>query len=413
VIRVATLVPIIGALLAAGCRPPDGPASRPAAPTTSPAVAVKVQTARPQALPLRVPIIGTLAAAEEVTISTKVAGVLRRTFVDVGDFAPPGAALTQVDAVDYELAVARARAALGEVLARLGVTEVPDASFELARVSSVVRAAAQLENARFTHDRLTNLGTAVSEQEMSDVAARLRVAAAEYQSALDEAAAQVALARERDALLRAADKTLTDARTCAPAIPSTLGAAGAERWVVAERLVTEGRYLAVADPLYRLVIDNPLKLRSRVPERYATDVQIGQRVELEPLDGARALTGAVTRISPAVDPATRTFEIEALVDNPAGAFRPGSFARGALIGASRHPSICVPDTAIDRTGGMTRLFTVAGNVAQRRTVQLGRQVGGQAEVLSGLTEGDAVVIEGLATLLDGTAVTIQAESRGR
>lgn len=385
-----------------------GPAARvPALPV------VEVDTVVPRLFSQRIPIIGTLFAAEEAVISTRTAGILRRTFVDVGNPVRPDEPLAQVDTSDYEVAVKQADASLAESLARLGVSDVPDESFDRNTVSIVERASAQLENARFSFDRLTRLSenlSTVSEQEMNDASARLRSAEAEYRFAIDEAAALVAAARERQSLLQMAWQKLANTQTKTPPIPSTLGKAGAEQWIVSARFVTEGQYLNVADPLYRLIVNDPLKLRSKVPERYAADVRMGQEIVLEMLDGSMQSLGTVTRISPSIEPASRTFEIEALIDNPLDALKPGSFARGVVVSETPSPVVCVPVESVLTAGGTTRLFVVAEDVARRRDVRTGRESGGMLEIVSGLNAGERFVIRGAAALTDGAAVQVRAGS---
>jgi multidrug efflux pump subunit AcrA (membrane-fusion protein) len=369
-------------------------------------MSVEIERAAAESMPHRIPIVGTLHAAEEAVISTRTAGILRRTFVDVGSVVRPDEPLAQVDTLDYEVAVKQAQAALAELLARLGTDSVPGESFDLHSVSAVQRAEAQLENARFAYERLRNVGArgqSVAEQEMNDAATRLRVAEADYRLAVDETAALVATARERQALHQMATQRLANTTTKTPPIPTTLGRQGADHWVVAERLVTEGQYLNIADQLYRLIVSNPLKLRSKVPERYAGEVRVGQRVEIEVVGGIAPPQGEIVRVSPVVDPASRMFEVEALIDNPKDQVKPGAFAKG-FITADARPSLYVPEQAVVTAGGTTKLFVVDNGVARIRNVRLGRQLEGRVEVVSGLSEGEHFVANGAAGLADGAAV---------
>jgi RND family efflux transporter MFP subunit len=374
---------------------------------------IDVDVERVEAKPIvrRIPIVGTLHAAEEAVISTRAAGILRRTFVDVGDEVTPGTPLVQVDTLDYEAAVRQARAALGGVLARLGVADVPDEAFDLKQVSTVERAAAHLENARFSYQRLARLNESglsnVAEQELNDAATQLRMAEADHQLAIDEAAALAANARERQAQLQIAEQRLSHTKTVTPPIPTTLGTAGAQRWMVAERLVTEGQYLEAAAPLYRLIIRNPLKLRCRVPERYGADARHGQWVELDVLGGAASPKGRVTRMSPNIDPASRTFEVEALIDNDPPLLKPGAFARGAVIAEGREPKILIPARALVTGGGAARVFVVEGGVAHEREVRLGLNDDGRAEVVSGLHAGELLVTAGAGTISNASPVRVR------
>jgi RND family efflux transporter MFP subunit len=382
---------------------------------SQPAAAIATEVVRPETVALRIPMVGTLHAAEEATISTKAAGVLRRTFVDVGQEVVPGDPLTQVDTVDYDVAVRQAQAALAAALARLGVGEVPGPGFKTDDVSTVQRAAARLASARFTHDRLAGLAAGglspVSGQEMNDAETALQVAEADHRLALDEAAALVAEARERQSQLQMAEQRLADATTVTPPIPTTLGREGATEWVVSARLVTEGQYVRAGDPLYRLLIRDPLKLRSKIPERYSADVRIGQTVRLRVVGSIAAPRGRVVRVSPAVEPASRSFEIEALVDNPDAALRPGSFATGVLEAETAGPILMVPGAAIVRTGGVASVFVVEDGVATPRDVTTGRTSGERVEISSGLQAGEEVVVRGAEALADGAPVSMPRAGR--
>lgn len=404
----------VGAAALAGCTPPGERAggAPPVRPAGDAVARVRVAPARAEAVPLRIPIVGTLYGAEEVVVSTKVGGILRRTFVDFGDRVSPGDSLSQVDPADYEVAVARTSAALGETLARLGCTEPPPADFDTESVSTVARSAAELENARFTHRRMLELPGTYSTQELSDIEARLRVAEADHRIALDEAAALVATARERAAARLLAERALRDTLTRAPPIPSTLGAEGADHWVVADRLVTEGQYLGAASAVYRLIVVDPLRLRARVPERYLAQVKAGHAVRVAYSESAPPLRGEVVRVSATIEPATRTFEVEALLENEGDALKPGVFVSGSIEVASPPTGIFIPADALLMEGGATRVFVAEEGVARRRDVRIGRQAEGSVEVLDGLAAGEAVVTQGAATLIDGAALEIMEDAAG-
>jgi RND family efflux transporter MFP subunit len=250
----------------------------------------------------------------------------------------------------------------------------------------------------------------VTEQELNDALTALRVAEADLRLALDDSAALVATAQEREALLQIARQRLANTLTKAPPIPSTLGQEGAQEWVVSARLVTEGQYLEVAAPLFRLLIRDPLKLRCKVPERYASLVRRGQTVNLKVIEGASQPSGRIARISPAVDPASRTFEIEALVGNAAGGLIPGAFGAGEIIADDQVPRLLVPAAAVITTGGAPRVFVVDNGRAREREVQIGRQADGLVEIVAGLDTEAAVISRGAGALTDGTEV--EAERAG-
>ena len=89
-------------------------------------------------------------------------------------------------------------------------------------------------------------------------------------------------------------------------------------YAITQRSVAEGTFVRPGTEVCKLVIDQTLKLRVPVPERYSTEVQLGQQVEVNTAAFPRPFTGTVTRINPAVDPTTRTFEVEIQVPNADG-----------------------------------------------------------------------------------------------
>ena len=119
-------------------------------------------------------------------------------------------------------------------------------------------------------------------------------------------------------------------------------------------------------------------------------------------------TGKINRIYPNIDPTTRTFQAEVQVNNPDGKILPGMFARVTLDhGAKRH--VVVPDRAVvKQTGSGNRYVYVYrnGRVSYNK-VEIGRQVEDSYEIISGVADGDTVVIAGQLRLADGVQARIK------
>jgi len=149
-------------------------------------------------------------------------------------------------------------------------------------------------------------------------------------------------------------------------------AAGIEL-AVAERLVSEGEMVRATQgsKLFRLVVENPLKLQAAVPERYAGQMKPGRPVELtvEAYPG-RTFTGTVARVSPTVDTANRTFLVEVAVPNDDHALKPGTFAVASVV-IGEETAATVPEEAIVRFAGVTKLFVVDGGKVRAVPVELG------------------------------------------
>src|SRR5262249_53052875 len=135
--------------------------------------------------------------------------------------------------------------------------------------------------------------------------ARAKTTAAAYQIARQNVGNLRALAAQRSASLAFARKKLGDTVIRAPFAGQ-----------VKQRLVTTGQYVKVQTPVMVIVNADPLRVRLQVPEKAAADVAVGQSVSVQ-VDAHpdRTFVGKVSRINPSVDPQTRSFEVEALLDN--------------------------------------------------------------------------------------------------
>ncbi len=120
-----------------------------------------------------------------------------------------------------------------------------------------------------------------------------------------------------------------------------------------------------------------------------------------------SFSGRISRIYPTIDPATRTFQCEIMVQNPQTKILPGMFARVGLELGSQS-NVVVPDRAIVKQTGSGNKYVYVyrnGHVSFQQ-VQLGQRIGDRYELLSGVNDGDSVVISGQSRLADGVAVDV-------
>ncbi|HOV98582.1 MAG TPA: efflux RND transporter periplasmic adaptor subunit [Bacteroidota bacterium] len=168
---------------------------------------------------------------------------------------------------------------------------------------------------------------------------------------------------------------------------------------------------AGAPAIVTLMQINPLKLILNVSEQNLKDVAVNQIVEVQSdVYPAETFRGKVSRINPAINTTTRTFEVEVKIPNPYEKLRPGMFVRAKiLVGTSE--SILVPRAAIQKLLGITAYyaFVVKDNNAQRVDVILGNDFDSEVEVVKGLSAGDLLVTKGQAILKDGNRVEIKGK----
>ena len=186
-------------------------------------------------------------------------------------------------------------------------------------------------------------------------------------------------------------------------VPSTLDGA------VGRVYLDRGAEVALNTPVALVVDDSQMVARAAGPERYAGRIGVGQevRVEVDARPG-HFFRGKVSRVSPVVDPATRSALIEARLVTPPPLLKSGMFAKLTVVTESHSAAIAVPVEALVDGGGAV-VFVVKDGKAHKRPVVLGVRTEALAEVKSGLAEGEQVVTFGLYGLDEGSPVEVLPE----
>lgn len=152
-----------------------------------------------------------------------------------------------------------------------------------------------------------------------------------------------------------------------------------------------------------------VKVLINVSENDLSKVSNGMPVEIS-FDAypGETFSGKVYRVYPTVDEATRTFGVEIRIPNPGEKLKPGMFARVDIDFGSAE-NVVVPDRAVvKQTGsGNKYVYVLHGNKVSYNKVELGQRLGSSYELLSGVENGDTVVIAGQTRLADGVTVEVQ------
>jgi len=169
-----------------------------------------------------------------------------------------------------------------------------------------------------------------------------------------------------------------------------------------------GGVIESADSALFVVEDlDSLMLRVNIPERELAKLSVGQTAELsfDAVPG-RAFTGKIALISPFVDAGTATFGVRIRVTDTDGMLRPGMFARVAIVYERKLDALQIPRTALLDGDGPPKVFVVKDGKAVERPVQLGLSNGAYVEVVTGLKDGEQVVVVGQAAIKPGATVRI-------
>ena len=344
---------------------------------------VEVGRAEMRAVPRVIHATGSLAAQEHSTLSAKVPGRLERLNVDIGSEVRQGDVVAQIEPRDYELGLKQALASLAQARTTLGLSlEGDDDNVELPKVTAVKQAKAVLEEAAKNRERVKSLSSSgiASASEVDTVEATHAVALARYEATMEEARTRLATVAQRRAEVELARKRLADAAVRAPFDGA-----------VQSRPASIGEYVAAGAPIVQLVKSDPLRLRLEVPERECLLVQTGQVVQLLIEGDTNTYIGTVARLSPALDEQTRTLRVEADVPRQ-GPLRAGLFARARIVVTDDEKALTVPLEAIVAFAGLEKVITVRSNQAVELVVSTGRRGEHWAEILSGLSAGEQVVL---------------------
>src|SRR5256712_1899868 len=353
------------------------------------AVPVKVDELR-----RNVESIGSLFALEEVTVSSEVEGKVDEVLVDVGDHVERGQPLVNVSTIELKLALDQQRALYQQARARLVVTGASGDIQNVLDAAEVKKAAADLKEAEEIYKRAQLLldKQLLPRQDFDQTEARMHSARAAHDLAVQGVQNLRAQLPQYRASVELAEKKLRDAVIRAPF-----------NGQVKERVVAPGQYLKVQTPVMVIVSMDPLRVRLKIPETMAGLIQIGDRL-LVTVDAYpnRAFSGKLSRINPSVDPQSRTFEVEALLENLEGLLKPGFFVKARIPSRKLDPGMVVPQDALQYSYGIYKVFLIQGDVLKEQEVKVGDLRAMKVAIRSGVNVGalSSVTLNGLDVMDD-------------
>lgn len=352
--------------------------SRPAPP-----IRAEVLTIARAAWPTIVRTQGSLFADEVAVVGAKVAGRIADVHVELGDVLKAGRPLVSLDQEEFRLQVAQAEAHLQQARAAVGLG-ADDLVEKLDPQNSppVRQAKALWDESRAMRDRAVQLrsANAGTQAELEQAVAAEQVSAAQHASAINSVNEKIALIGVRTAELSLARQRLQDA-----VIPAPFDG------LVEERHVAPGAFVQIGMPIVTLVRADPLHFRGRISERHSRRLRVGQEVRLQVEAVAEPRVVHVTRISPTLDPLSRSLLFEARVDNTDGRLWAGIFAEAKVIIDSDAETIVVPESALAEFGGVEKVWKVVDGSAREHIVLTGERRDGRVEILDGLVPGDNIL----------------------
>ena len=364
------------------------------------AVTVGVTSVVKKTVSRQITLSSELVPFQEIDVYAKESGYVQKLDVDYGTHVRVGQTMATLEIPELQAQMQQDQAEI-----KNAIDQVSRADHELKRYDAQYNAL-HLQYTRLNEVFETQPGI-VAQQEVDDAQGKDLAAASQVdagKAALEAAQSQLAAARAK--LVH--DETLFDySRITAP-----FAGVVTERYANLGTLVQAGTSSSTqAMPIVRLSQDDLFRLVIPIPESYVRYIRIGDPVNVHVPSLNRTFPGKVARFSVDVRADTRTMHTEVDVPNPERVMMPGLYAE-AEVGLDQKDNVpTVPLQAVSHQGNKTTVLVVnRDGEVEERTVELGLQTTTDAEVLSGLSEGEQVVVSDRSGLKPGQKVHPQAMS---
>ena len=364
--------------ISAGCKGTEsaGPAVDP-----RPPAAVAIAPVKGVDEPVIIEATGSFQADESSDVAPESSGRVTETPVDVGQHVAKGAVLIRIQAVDANLRLDEARAAV----------ERAEANLKLAESQNSLAQTTAKRNEALLKGGLVPQTTADEARTQAETAANSVLVA---RATVSQSRAQLALAQ----------KAVNDVVVIAPF-------AG----YVSARRVAAGEFVQPSTAVVTLLRIDPLRLQLTIPSVQAGDIVAGQAViaRVDAFPG-KTFEGRISAVNPQIAAESRSFIVEARVPNPGGQLKAGMFAVASINQGRTERAMLVPKRAVveDVNTNSYRVFVVdKENIARVRVVQLAaRQTQADStKILTGIKEGERVATTNLAELYDGAVIQVAAK----
>jgi RND family efflux transporter MFP subunit len=361
---------------------------------SGPAVTVGVTKVVKKSLGRQLTVSSELVPFQEIEVYAKESGYVKKLLVDYGTHVKAGQVMAILEIPELEAQLQEDQAEI-----KNATNQVTRAQHELARYQAQYKAL-HLEYTRLNGVFESQPGI-VAQQEVDDaqgkdLAAQSQVDAG--QSALEAAQSQQAVARAK--LVH--DQSLFDYSKITAPFPGVV----TDRYANLGTLVQAGTASSTqAMPIVKLSEDDLFRLVIPVPESYVRFIRVGDPVDVRVPSLNRTFPGKVARFSSGVREDTRTMHTEVDVPNKRGILVPGIYAEADLTLEQKEDVPTLPLQAVNHAGDKTTVFVVnANDQIEERTISLGIQSASDAEVVSGLREGEQVVVSDRGGLKAGDKV---------
>lgn len=357
-----------------------------------------------------------LYPVNQANVTAKISSPVKRVLVNRGDHVKAGQLLIELESADLAATANESKSLYDQAQAQLqtvtGATVVDDrnkAQTDLQAAKETLDAAQKVYDSRVT---LVKEG-AIAQRQVDDQ----KVVVAQAQSAYNQAkqhlesltkVGQREQVNAAQAQVNAAKAHYENSQVQVSYGRITSPIAGA----VADRPVYPGDMPPSGTPLVSIVDISSVVARANIPVKEASAIKVGRPATISTSDGD--LAGKVTVVSPAVDPNTTTVQVWVQAANPGEKLKPGGTVTVSINAETLQDATLVSSSALlnSEEGGQMVIVVTPDNIAHQHKVSVGVRQGINVQIISGVNEGDKVVVSGGLGLDDGSKVVIREAPSG-
>lgn len=362
--------------------------------SASDAVPAAVARAERRTIANTLTISGEFKPFQDVDVHAKVAGYIKKIYVDVGDHVKDGQTLAILEVPELAAQLAGADAA-----ARRATEEIGKAQGDLERAKST-HSAMHSAYARLNEAAKTRQGL-VAQQELDDAQAKDLEAEAQVASAKSALSAA-----QQELEVAQANQRQVSAMSDYTHITAPFSGVVTNRYADTGALVAAGTSSSTqAIPVVRIAQVSVLRLVLPIPESLAAQIHLRDPVKVHVQALNQDIEGKISRFADSLDLQTRTMETEIDCDNRDGRLMPGMYTDTVLSLREKKNALTIPLEAVARDGEDATVLAVnANNTLEERHVKLGLEDNTRVEVVSGMSEGEQVVIGNRSQFRNGQKI---------
>ncbi len=176
--------------------------------------------------------------------------------------------------------------------------------------------------------------------------------------------------------------------------------------VVEKRLVSQGEFVRIGDPIVQIVSKQKLRAHLPFPEQIAAQFKAGLKVRLSTPTSDKAVETTIHELKPMVTEGSRSIDIIADIAEGAQGWQPGASVTGTVILGVSAAAMMIPEQSLVLRPAGEVVYVVRDNMAYQAVVKSGLRQNGLVEIVEGLQENDVIVVDGAGFLTDKTPVKI-------